>query len=110
MTKYKEYFKRMLEANKELFDSFKKLHDKYSLDEEKWQDEFNKEGEKVLATVHEWENKLCSQSEKAGYGNYTTNLAEKFQAEVKSHFPLIDHVGIIVKKGEAFIIKKITLS
>jgi len=110
MTKYKEYFKRMLEANKELFDSFKKLHDQYALDEEKWQDKFNQEGEKVLTLIHEWENKLCNQSEKAGYGNYTTNLAEKFQAEVKRLFPMIDHIGIIAKKPSPFVLKKINLS
>lgn len=100
----------MLEANKELFDSFKKLHDQYGLDEEKWQEKFNQEGEKVLKVIHEWENKLCSQSEKAGYGNYTTNLAEKFQAEIKHHFPMVDHVGIIAKKEPEFTLKKINLS
>lgn len=117
MTKYKEYFKKMLEANKELFEEFQKLHDLYALDEEKWQEKFNQDGKKVLAVVHEWENRLCSHSEKAGYGNYTTGLAEKFQAEVKKAFPMIDHVGIIAKKpaspagGEPeFILKKITLS
>lgn len=99
----------MIDQNKELFDGFKKIHDQYKLDEEKWQGQFNREGEKVLAVIREWENKLCSQSEKAGYGNYTTNLAEKFQEEVRHHFPLIDHVGIIVKKGPAFILKKINL-
>jgi hypothetical protein len=98
MTKYKEYFGKMTEANKELFDKFAKLHVDYGMDNDKYQDEFNKEGGKVLAVIHEWENRLCSHSEKAGYANYTGNLAEKFQQEVKSHFPLIDHIGIIVKK------------
>ncbi|KKR43226.1 MAG: hypothetical protein UT76_C0013G0013, partial [Candidatus Woesebacteria bacterium GW2011_GWB1_40_12] len=42
------------------------------------------------------------------------NLAEKFQAEIKSHFPLIDHVGIVLGKSlatkeEGFSIKKIKL-
>lgn len=106
MTKYKEYVKRMLEGNKELFDSFKLTHDKYALDEEKYQDEFNREGEKIMLVVKEWEGKLCRQSEKAGFSNYTMGLAEKFQGEVKKVFPLIDHVGIIVKK---FNIKRITL-
>ncbi len=97
----------MLDANKEAFDSFKKLHDKYGLDKERYQDEFNKEGEKILLITHEWENKLCSQSEKAGYGGYTGGLAEKFQTEVKREFPLIDHVGIVVSR---FSVKKINLA
>lgn len=106
MTKYKEYVERMLENNKELFNGFQKLHDKYALDQEKYQEEFNKEGEKVLVVIREWENKLCRQSEKAGYGSYTSGLAEKFQAEVKNVFPLTDHIGLIT---QPFTIKKITL-
>ena len=106
MTKYKEYVERMLENNKELFNGFRTLHDRYALDQEKYQEEFNKEGEKVLVVIREWEDKLCRQSEKAGYGSYTSGLAEKFQAEVKKVFSLIDHIGLIT---QPFAIKKITL-
>lgn len=97
----------MVEENKEAFDKFAKLHMDYGMDEEKYQEEFNREGEKILKVIHEWEDRLCKQSEKAGFGNYTTNLSEKFQAEVKDHFPLIDHVGIVVNK---FSLKKIKLN
>ena len=107
MTKFKEYYNRMVEENKEAFDKFTQIHFEYSTDEEKYQDEFNKEGEKIQKIIHEWEDKLCSQSEKAGYGNYTGNLAEKFQEEVRHHFPLIDYIGIISKKS-TFNVKKIT--
>ena len=106
MTKYKEYFGKMVKANKELFDKFAKTHINYGLDKDANQEEFNKVGTDVLNAIHEWENRLCSHSEKAGYVNYTGNLAEKFQEEVKSHFPLIDHIGIIVRK---FSLKKISL-
>ena len=122
MIKYKEYFKRMVKTYKELFDKFAKIHTDYGMDNDKqslaggtskYQEEFNKEGEKVLKVIHEWENRLCSHSEKAGYANYTGNLAEKFQQEVKNHFPLIDHIGIIVKKSlpikSGFSLKKISL-
>jgi len=120
VTKYKEYFERMLEENKEAFDDFKILHANYGMDEEGLQDKFNKEGEKILKIVNEWENKLCSQSEKAGYANYTGNLAEKFQTELKMSFPLIDHVGIIsikktfnlkqIKPKSPFVLKKIKMN
>jgi hypothetical protein len=106
MTKYKDYFERMLKENKKAFDEFKALHANYGMDEENLQDEFNAEGEKILKIVAEWENKLCSQSEKAGYANYTGNLAEKFQAELRAAFPLIDHVGIIAVRS-TFKIKKL---
>jgi len=115
MTKYKEYFQKMVETNKELFDKFARLHTSYGMDNDKqslaggtskYQEEFNKVGADVLKMIHEWENRLCSHSEKAGFANYTGNLAEKFQQEVKSHFPLTDHIGIIVRK---FSLKKISL-
>lgn len=99
----------MKETNKELFASFRKIHDEYHLSEDtdSLQEKFNIEGEKVLVVVREWEGRLCSQSEKGGYGAFTGNLTEKFQAEIKKEFPMIDHVGIIVKK---FSLKKINLS
>ncbi len=96
----------MIDTNKSAFDEFKKIHALYDLDQDKWQEKFNEEGEKIIKIVKEWENKLCKQSEKAGYSNYTGSLAEKFQSEVKKEFPLIDRVGLIIKK---FTIKKISL-
>lgn len=106
MPKYKEYFQRMLEVNKQAFDDFRKIHQQYSLNQDQFQDTFNQAGQKILAIISDWENKLCRQSEKAGFGNYTTNLAEKFQAEVKKEFPLIDCIGLIAKP---FSIRKISL-
>ncbi|KKU25235.1 MAG: hypothetical protein UX88_C0005G0029 [Candidatus Woesebacteria bacterium GW2011_GWC2_47_16] len=109
MTKYKEYVERMLQTEEALFQEFKEIHAKYSSDQDKFQEEFNLVGEKVLRVVREWENKLCRQSEKAGFGNYTAGLAEKFQAEVKKFFPLIDHVGIIIEEKPPFNLKRIKL-
>lgn len=107
-TKYKEYYDKMVDENKDLFAEFTTAHFEYSIDQEKNQENFNQIGEKVLDVIHEWEDRLCKHSEGAGFGKYTSNLAEKFQAEIKSHFPLIDHVGIIIKKTPEFKIGKIT--
>lgn len=106
VTKYKEYYDRMTSENKAVFDDFAKLHANYGMDNDKFQEQFNSEGANILKLVHEWENKLCSHSEKSGYSSYSGGLAEKFQTEVRSHFPLIDHIGIIVKK---FSLKQIKL-
>lgn len=95
MTKYKQYFERMLEVEKDLFDNFKILHDNYNLNPEIFQEEFNKTGERVVQVIAHWENKLCMQSEKGGFGSFTSNLAEKFQQEVRKNFPRIDCVGLI---------------
>lgn len=115
MTKYKEYVDRMLEINKEFFDDFKKIHDLYDTDPERFQDKYNKKGKEAMLIIKDYENKLCSQSEKAGYSKYTTGLAEKFQLEVKKHFPMIDHVGVKTTSSnknsqEDVFLKRISLS
>jgi hypothetical protein len=101
----------MMEENKSIFATFKLLHDKYALanDTASLQEEFNREGEKILKIIREWENKLCSQSEKGGYGVYTGGLSEKFQMLIRKSFPMIDYVGIIVRKSESFTLRKINI-
>ena len=106
MTKYKEYFDKMVSENKDAFDNFTKAHFEYSIDPDLHQDMYNIEGEKILKIIHEYEDRLCKHSESAGFGKYTVNLAEKFQDEVRSHFPLIDNVGIIAIKN-TFTLKKL---
>ena len=111
MPKYKEYFQKMLDENKESFDSFARLHMEYSLDQNAKQEEFNQKGEKIMEIIRDYENRLCSGTERGMYNHYSAGLAEKFQNEVRSHFPLIDDVGLIVEKktdtGKDFLLKKI---
>ena len=108
MTKYKEYIQRMIETNKAAFDNFRRIHDEYCLsaNQEGLQDKYNEEGVKIMEIIEEWEQRLCSHSEKAGYGSYSGSLAEKFHEEIKKTFPMIDKVGLIIEKFE---IKKINL-
>jgi len=113
-TKYKEYFDRMITSHKREFDEFRALHDEYALNPRHLQEKYNKEGEKILAIIRLWENKLCMQSEKGGYGAYTPKLAEKFKDEIRKVFPQIDQIGIIIQKTQKsvkknFSIKKIIL-
>lgn len=108
MTKFKEYFERMILKNKQIFDDFRDLHTRYSKDQNSLQEEFNQKGEIIMTIIKDWENKLCSQSEKAGYGGYTSNLSEKFWGEIRKEFPLIDFVGVISQKESKFNIKKIS--
>lgn len=109
--KYKQYVERMIAAEPELFGKFGEIHYKYTNDEQKYQDEFNKVGEKVLEVANEWENKLCLQSEKGGYGHYTSGLAEKFQAEILRIYPMYDRIGLknVSNQGGYFEINKIKL-
>ena len=91
--KYQQFFEQMVAQNQELFDEFKKIHDGYLVDSKKWLEQFNEVGRDVQDVVRDYENRLCRSSENSGYGRYTTELATKFQAEVKKLFPKIDYVG-----------------
>ncbi len=113
MTKYKEYFQKMISDQKPLFDSFRKLHDSYALNQEMMQEKFNVEGAKILEVVREYENRLCANTERGMYNQYSAGLAQKFQDEVRKYFPMIDYIGLKVEKVEgppSFIIKKIDLN
>ena len=112
--KYKEYFKKMLDENKRLFENFKKLHDEYAINQNILQEKYNQQGRNVLEVVREYENRLCSNTERGMYNKYSTSLAEKFQNEVRKSFPYIDHIGLKTQKPkpayeEAFVLKKIKL-
>lgn len=114
VTKYKEYVDLMIHKNQQLFDEFKSIHDRYGLEENKLQGEFNKIGSKVQHVIREWEDKLCGRSESSGYASYSGNLAQKFQDEIRKLFPLIDNIGIIketpaIVEEPVFILKKINL-
>lgn len=84
----------MLSKNKELFIMFKIVHDQYAQDPKTYRSEFNRLGEQVVPIIREYENLVCGKSENSGYGKFSAKLAEKFQAEVKKNYPLIDFVGI----------------
>ena len=92
--KYQEYFTKMLEQNHDDFVRFGKLHDFYSSDPQSWQDAYNREGEKVVNIIREWERKLCQTSERGQYGKYSASLADKFWGEVRRRYPKIDYVGV----------------
>lgn len=96
MTKHEQYYIQMIDQNKELFNRFFKIHDKYQTDSATWQQLFNEEGKKVLEVLRQWEKKLCQQSEKGQYGKYSANLADKFWGLVRKDFPKIDFVGVSI--------------
>ena len=115
MTKYRQYLLKMLNDNKRLFEDFKKIHDEYSLIPEALQKEFNEQGEKVLEVIREYENRLCANTERGMYNKFSTQLADKFQNEVRTHFPMIDHIGLKVDSSDKssqsdFFLRKINLS
>lgn len=100
MVKYKEYYQKMCTEHSALFAKFKKLHDSYAQDKFTWQEDFNREGLVVRAIMEEWDNRLCGRMESGRHATYSANLSEKFWNLIKIDFPLIDFVGVIIKKAK----------
>jgi len=94
MSKYKTLFSDMVKQNEQIFKSFKKIHDKYALDPNKWQEQFNSEGREVLDIIRRYENRLCGRSKSSGYSAFSGKLAEKFREEIKKEYSKIDFIGV----------------
>jgi hypothetical protein len=96
--KYQKYIDLMKTKHSELFERFKPIHDGFAVQPKKWENEFHTVGRDVLDAAHEWERRLCSGTERGMYAQYSVKLADKFWIEIKKIFPLIDQVGLKVKK------------
>jgi hypothetical protein len=90
-------YQQMLAENPQLFATFGTIHNKYVLEPNKYQTEFNQVGQPVVDVITEYENKLCKTSEKGQYAKYSHTLADKFHDLVRADFPKIDDVGIEVE-------------
>lgn len=93
MQKYQIYYQEMIDQNKYLFFRFMDLHEKYSANQEKYQNEFNDLGKEVIEVIRQWEQKLCRKSEGGGFAKFSGNLADKFWGLIRSEFKYIDFVG-----------------
>lgn len=94
MTKYKQFFTEMITQNKELFDSFKTIHDNYVINSDAWTEKFNTVGKEIVEIIRNWERKLCSHSERGQYGIFSSKLSDKFWDEIRKVYPKIDYVGV----------------
>ncbi len=94
MTKYRQAVQQMLEGNKELFDSFKPIHDAYVINPSVNQAKYNSIGSEVMDVIRDYERKLCSKMGAGQYSKFSTNLSEKFMEEIKSVFPKIMFIGV----------------
>lgn len=97
--KYLDIFNEMVTKYEKEFDTFQVLHDKYENDPQKWQDEFNTEGAKIMEIVREYENRLCGHMENTQNATYSANLAEKFRNEIKRYLPKLDMIGVKITFG-----------
>lgn len=98
--KYLDTFNEMVTKYEKEFDAFQELHDKYEEDPQRWQDEFNSEGAKIMEIVREYENRLCGHMENTQNATYSANLAEKFRNEIKRYLPKLDMIGVKITYGK----------
>jgi len=94
MRQYQQAFMAMMEGNKKLFDSFTTIHEKYTTDPKKWQDEYNRIGDDVVDCIRNYERRLCATMSKGQYGKFSGGLSEKFWDEIRKVYPKIDFVGV----------------
>lgn len=97
MVKYKEYFKRMCEENKQIFSEFLYIHNLYKENKKANQVIFNEQGTEVRRIIEDWDRRLCKTMEKGNNATYSARLSEKFWGEVRTLFPLIDFVGVTIR-------------
>lgn len=97
-SKYQQYFKQMMEENRELFEEFRPIHAKYKQDKQKYQQEFNDKGQELVDIIRSWERRLCSAMGRTRYGKYAEQLSEKFWDLVREEFDCIDMVGLKIEK------------
>lgn len=97
MVKYKEYFNKMCDENKKVFDEFLFIHNLYKENKKANQVIFNEQGATVRRIIEDWDRRLCNTMEKGNNATYSARLSEKFWGEVRTLFPLIDFVGATIR-------------
>lgn len=97
MARFHQAYNQMCQDHKALLHKFELIHNQYSLEPQKYQDQFNQTGQRVVDIITEYENKLCAHTEKGQYAKYSHTLADKFHDLVRERFPKIDDVGIEVE-------------
>ncbi|PIU03985.1 hypothetical protein COT44_00480 [Candidatus Shapirobacteria bacterium CG08_land_8_20_14_0_20_39_18] len=94
MTKYKQLYFEMVQNNKDVFEEFKKIHDLYRADPDKYQEKYNEVGKPIMEIIRKWESRLCGKMEGSGRGLFSGGVSEKFMVEIRANFPKIDMVGV----------------
>lgn len=96
-TKYREYYEKMVAENRQLFDEFLKVNDRYKEDQVANATEFNQVGQKVVDKIREFDRRLCSAMGRGVFSTYSQKLSEKFWDLARQDFDQIDMVGVKVK-------------
>lgn len=96
MTKYQKYYQQMWETHKAALTEFQAAHDHYRANQRdhSLKAAFDTVGKTARTIMEEWDARLCAQMEKGKNSVFSSKVSEKFWAEVKKDFPLVDLVGV----------------
>lgn len=94
MREYQKAFHTMIEQHKELFDTFKSIHDAYVINPDLNKAKYNDIGRQVVDIIQDTDRKLCAQMGKGMYSKFSQNLSQKLWDEVRKVYPKIDFVGV----------------
>jgi len=89
MTKYKEYFDRMISDNKDLFDEFKQIHDRYGMEQDKLQGEFNKVGAKIQTVIRQRRINYVDEAKEADMRVLLEAWHKNFKMKYERYSPLL---------------------
>lgn len=94
MVKYKQVYTDTVAAHKAEFESFREIHDLYKSNQKKYAKHYNIQGKKIRDYLDRAVNVLCGKSESSGHGMFSSVLADKFWAEVRADYPMVDFIGV----------------
>lgn len=96
MTKFEKYYQQMWDAHKDILSQFQDVHDTYASNQRDGalKKEFDRIGLQARAVMEEWDSRLCQQMERGHNSVFSAKVSEKFWAEVKKDFKLVDLVGV----------------
>ena len=93
-TKSQKFYDLLRQNQTARFDEFKKIHDNFAKQPEKYREEFNRVGRDFVQLVRSYERRLCAGMERTQNAFYSTGVSETYWKLVREDFPLIDQVGV----------------
>ncbi len=100
MTKHDRYYQLMSDQNSQLLAQFDLIHHQFQTQpSSQVAQQFHAIGRDVRDVVYAWERRLCAGMERGVHGQYSQSVSQKFWDLVRKRYPLIDQVGLIVKKA-----------
>ncbi len=96
--KFKQYFREMFEANRDLCTQFLLINQDYANDKMTHKDEFDRVGSQVKDLIQNTLHALCAQVESGSKGKFSEKLEEKFLEEVVKYFPYYHDIGVALRR------------